>query len=378
MTTGSFVVDLGGAYERGTPVRSLYNFRVPIHFCDQLGFFLAEDFYWFNPSKLPSPIEWVNKRKLRAKDSINTVWWFSKTEWPKADIRNVRTEYSQRMKKLLENPEAFYTSERPAVRALDQPRLRHRQRRRYPLESDRDSEFRVWRRLPQLLQGSEHKAPPRALPKAPARVLHPVPDRDERPRGGHLRRVQHDRRRRRGAGQEMARLRKRPRVRGDVRLPVHRQPAPAANGRTSRVRQGPGRRPGCNRNRRPNKPLLNPTRRARKPSNQVAMRHNQEQARLAERLAREAHAAQVDKANRPYTEHLQRVAAHAANDGELAVACAARHHRGHILGRSGARCSRNRRRNHRRRRPPEPQTRRDVRSIHRPDPPRAEANARWP
>ena len=116
---GSFVVDLGGAYERGTPVRSLYNFRVPIHFCDQLGFFLAEDFYWFNPSKLPSPIEWVNKRKLRAKDSINTVWWFSKTEWPKADIRNVRTEYSQRMKKLLENPEAFYTSkDRPSGHSI--------------------------------------------------------------------------------------------------------------------------------------------------------------------------------------------------------------------------------------------------------------------
>ena len=70
---GSFVLDLGGAYEQGVPTRSLYNFRVPIHFCDALGFSLAEDFYWFNPSKLPSPIEWVNKRKIRAKDSINTV-----------------------------------------------------------------------------------------------------------------------------------------------------------------------------------------------------------------------------------------------------------------------------------------------------------------
>ena len=109
---GSFVLDLGGAYERGAPVRSLYNFRVPIHFCDELGFFLAEDFYWFNPSKLPSPIEWVNKRKIRAKDSINTIWWFSKTEWPKADIGRVRTEYSQRMKKLLENPEAFYAAKK--------------------------------------------------------------------------------------------------------------------------------------------------------------------------------------------------------------------------------------------------------------------------
>jgi DNA modification methylase len=106
---GSFVLDLGGAYEPGSPTRSLYNFRVPIYFCDELGFHLAEDFYWHNPAKLPSPIEWVNKRKLRAKDSVNTVWWFGKTRWPKANVSKVLTEYSDRMKKLLENPEDFYT-----------------------------------------------------------------------------------------------------------------------------------------------------------------------------------------------------------------------------------------------------------------------------
>jgi site-specific DNA-methyltransferase (cytosine-N4-specific) len=106
---GSFVLDLGGAYQRGVPTRSLYNFRIPIRFCDDLGFFLAEDFYWFNPAKLPSPIEWVNKRKIRAKDAVNTVWWFSKTEWPKADVRKVLSPYSARMKKLLQDPESFYT-----------------------------------------------------------------------------------------------------------------------------------------------------------------------------------------------------------------------------------------------------------------------------
>lgn len=110
---GSFVLDLGGAYQKGVPSRSLYNFRIPIRFCDELGFFLAEDFYWYNPSKLPSPIEWVNKRKLRAKDSVNTVWWFSKTEWPKADVTKVLAPYSDRMKKLIEDPDAFYT---PKVR----------------------------------------------------------------------------------------------------------------------------------------------------------------------------------------------------------------------------------------------------------------------
>jgi len=111
--SGSFVVDFGGAYMAGVPARSLYNFRVLLRMVDELGFFLAEDFYWFNPSKLPSPIEWVNKRKLRVKDSVNTVWWFSKTQWPKSDITKVLSPYSDRMKKLLEDPEKFYT---PKVR----------------------------------------------------------------------------------------------------------------------------------------------------------------------------------------------------------------------------------------------------------------------
>jgi len=113
--TGSLVIDLGGSYERGKPVRSLYNFRVLLRFCDDLGYRFAEDFYWFNPAKLPSPIEWVNIRKMRAKDSVNTVWWFSKGDWPKADVTKVLTPYSKRMKTLLKDPEKFYSeAKRPS------------------------------------------------------------------------------------------------------------------------------------------------------------------------------------------------------------------------------------------------------------------------
>lgn len=112
---GSFVLDLGGAYERGSPTRSLYNFRVPIRFCDDLGFVLCEDFYWHNPSKLPSPIEWVNKKKLRTKDSVNTIWWFAKTPWAKANVSNVLAEYSDRMKQLIKDPAGFYNpAKRPS------------------------------------------------------------------------------------------------------------------------------------------------------------------------------------------------------------------------------------------------------------------------
>jgi len=112
---GSFVLDLGGAYRTGMPSRSLYNFRVALSMCDDVGFHLAEDFYWYNPAKLPSPIEWVNKRKIRAKDAVNTVWWFSKTAFPKADVRNVLNPYSDRMKKLIADPESFYSpAKRPS------------------------------------------------------------------------------------------------------------------------------------------------------------------------------------------------------------------------------------------------------------------------
>lgn len=120
-SNGSLVIDLGGAYRKGKPVRSIYNYRVLVHFCDVLGYHLAEEFFWHNPSKLPSPIAWVNKGKIRAKDSVNTIWWFSKTEYPKANVNNVLVPYSDRMKKLLKNSEKYYQpKERPSGHNISQ------------------------------------------------------------------------------------------------------------------------------------------------------------------------------------------------------------------------------------------------------------------
>lgn len=42
---GSLVIDLGGAYQKGRPVRSLHNYRILIRLCDELGFRLAEEFF---------------------------------------------------------------------------------------------------------------------------------------------------------------------------------------------------------------------------------------------------------------------------------------------------------------------------------------------
>ncbi len=100
---GSLVVDLGGAYLPGYPVRSIYQFELLVRLCRELGFFLAQEFFHYNPSRLPAPAEWVTVRRIRVKDSINVVWWLSPTEHPKADNRNVLNEYSDSMKKLLKD-----------------------------------------------------------------------------------------------------------------------------------------------------------------------------------------------------------------------------------------------------------------------------------
>ncbi len=109
---GSAVIDIGGAWNRGRPTRHLYHFKLLIMMCEEYGFHLAQDFYWWNPSKLPTPAEWVTVRRVRVKDAINTVWWLSKTPWPKASNRRVLQPYSSSMRELLER--GYRAKKRPS------------------------------------------------------------------------------------------------------------------------------------------------------------------------------------------------------------------------------------------------------------------------
>lgn len=109
---GSFVLDIGGAWNQGKPTRHLYHFKLLIMLCEEYGFHLAQEFYWWNPSKLPTPAEWVTVRRVRVKDAINTVWWLSKTPWPKASNRRVLQPYSPSMRDLLER--GYRAKKRPS------------------------------------------------------------------------------------------------------------------------------------------------------------------------------------------------------------------------------------------------------------------------
>jgi DNA modification methylase len=100
---GSLVIDLGGAYLPGHPVRSIYQYELLVKLCRELNFYLAQEFFHYNPARLPTPAEWVTVRRIRVKDSVNVVWWLSKSPNPKSDNRKVLKPYSESMKALLKN-----------------------------------------------------------------------------------------------------------------------------------------------------------------------------------------------------------------------------------------------------------------------------------
>ena len=106
--SGSFVINLGGSWVRGSPVKSLYLYKLLLDLCEPglrrrnpPKFFLAQDFYWFNPAKLPNPTQWVNVERIRVKDAIEPIWWFAKTPTPKASNTSVLAPYSEHMLRLL-------------------------------------------------------------------------------------------------------------------------------------------------------------------------------------------------------------------------------------------------------------------------------------
>ena len=100
--TGSLVLDIGGSWNKGLPTRSLYHFELLLRLCRPDGpYHLAQEFYWYNPAKMPTPAQWVTVKRVRVKDSVNPIWWLSRSARPKASNRRVLKPYSKSMEMLL-------------------------------------------------------------------------------------------------------------------------------------------------------------------------------------------------------------------------------------------------------------------------------------
>jgi site-specific DNA-methyltransferase (cytosine-N4-specific) len=100
--SGSLVIDIGGTWIKGLPVKSTYQYKLLLKLCEN-GFYLAQDFYHYNSAKLPTPAEWVTVRRLRVKDAVNNVWWLVLDPFADADNKKILKPYSESMINLIKN-----------------------------------------------------------------------------------------------------------------------------------------------------------------------------------------------------------------------------------------------------------------------------------
>lgn len=112
---GSIVLEIGNAWESGRPVQSLLHLESLLGFArhPSAGLRLIQQFVCYNPSRLPSPAQWVTVNRIRTVDSFTHIWWLAKTDYPKADNSKVLRQYSKAMKRLLERG-TYNSGKRPS------------------------------------------------------------------------------------------------------------------------------------------------------------------------------------------------------------------------------------------------------------------------
>lgn len=119
--TGSLVINLADVFTPGSPSLSLYQERLLISLCDEIGYSLAQKFYWENPAKLPSPAEWVCVRRIRVTPSIEQLYWLTKSPASAtANNRNILRPYSESMLQRLAQGGEQTSQSRPSGFAFKQ------------------------------------------------------------------------------------------------------------------------------------------------------------------------------------------------------------------------------------------------------------------
>ncbi len=118
---GSIVIEIGNAWEPGRPVQSLLHLESLLGFTKhkKAGLRLIQQFICYNPSRLPSPAQWVTVNRIRTVDSYTHVWWLAKTDFPKADNSKILRPYSKSMKTLLKKG-GYNAGKRPSEHVISE------------------------------------------------------------------------------------------------------------------------------------------------------------------------------------------------------------------------------------------------------------------
>lgn len=116
---GSIVIEVGNAWVSGEPTFSTLPMETLLEIKNTCGLYLCQEFIYYNPARLPSPIQYVNIERTRVKDSFTRIWWLSKTPNPKANNKNVLAQYSKQMQKLI-NSGKYNAGSRPSEHTISE------------------------------------------------------------------------------------------------------------------------------------------------------------------------------------------------------------------------------------------------------------------
>lgn len=116
---GSIVIELGNAWEPKRPIQSLLPLESLLSFVknEKANLRLCQEFICYNPSRLPSPAQWVTVNRIRTIDSYTHVWWIAKSDFPKSDNRKILRPYSKSMEALLKR-KSYNSGKRPSEHVI--------------------------------------------------------------------------------------------------------------------------------------------------------------------------------------------------------------------------------------------------------------------
>lgn len=98
---GSVVIEIGNAWEPGSPTQSILPYQALLKFLEEGKYKLCQEITYYNPARLPTPAQWVTIERIRLKDSTSKIWWMARNEKPKASNKKVLRPYSKSMQELL-------------------------------------------------------------------------------------------------------------------------------------------------------------------------------------------------------------------------------------------------------------------------------------
>lgn len=114
--TGSLILNLGPAYMKGQPVLSSYVQRLHLGLIDELGLHYAGHMYAHNQGKLPTT-NWVTREKIRIKNVLEDVIWYSLNPNPYINKDELKEPYSESYLAVL-NKGGYPKAKRPCGQEL--------------------------------------------------------------------------------------------------------------------------------------------------------------------------------------------------------------------------------------------------------------------